>query len=102
MGACKNVLQMLRSNQSLVRLRDLEQSTALHVAAVSNRPTIVRFLLNYSAEVDAVDEASRTPLQLAAERGNQEIVELLLNAGANIDAQVGYISISGKRTFRTS
>ena len=90
MGACKNVLKMLRSNQSLVHLKDNGNSTALHVAVFSGRPTIVGFLLNISADVDvdAVDASKKTPLILAAELGNQEILELLLNAGANINAQV--------------
>ena len=46
-------------------------------------PTSVRVLLEFGAEVDALDEHRQTPLMVAAQWGELECIKLLLNAGAD-------------------
>lgn len=59
-------------------------SKPLHEAVYGDwgSPTSVRVLLEFGAEVDALDERGHTPLMLAASRGELECIKLLLAAGA--------------------
>ncbi|KAL6897202.1 ankyrin repeat-containing domain protein [Trichoderma evansii] len=47
--------------------------------------TIIKFLLENGAEVDAADESGQTPLIWAAKTGNEDVIKLLLENGAGID-----------------
>jgi len=57
-------------------------STALHWAALANRPDVARAVLAAGAAVDARDKDSRTPLILAVRLNNVAVVEALLQGGA--------------------
>ena len=59
--------------------------TALHWAALYGRFSIVRFLLNRGAAINAVNKMNQTSLQLAVYYGHQEIVEFLLSKGADVN-----------------
>ena len=47
----------------------------------------VRLLIDYGANVTAIDEIHRTPLHLAAFSGSTKTVQLLIEHGADVTAQ---------------
>lgn len=59
--------------------------TALHVACMFGRPTMVDLLLKYGSNVNACDYSGSTPLHYAAAKGYQNALLLLAHAGAHID-----------------
>lgn len=67
--------------------------TALHLAVMSKMPqeSIVSFLVQSGASVDARTTEGKTPLHLAAERGRHNIFKILLSAGADpyVKASIG-------------
>jgi Ankyrin repeats (3 copies) len=65
-----------------------EDGTALHASANSGAPTIVKWLLERGADVNARGRLGRTPLHLAAERNtSSKTVEILVECGADIHAK---------------
>ena len=58
--------------------------SALHLAAKSRHPTIVRLLIQAGASVDATDDDSEVALHIAARNGDVAVAEALL--GARVDA----------------
>lgn len=60
----------------------------LYLAVTSEAPEMVKVLVDYGADVDAIDSKDDrmiSLLHLAAARGNLPIAEILLDGGANID-----------------
>lgn len=57
--------------------------TALHWACKHGYVDMVRMLLHYHADFDAIDLMNRTPLSIAIQENHKEIVKLLLIHGAN-------------------
>lgn len=57
--------------------------TALLLASLEGKATVIDSLTSYGASVFARTDDGRTPLMLAAENGNIEAVEMLLGIGAN-------------------
>ena len=61
--------------------------TLLHHMAADGEIAKARLLLDYGADIDAVDDEYRsTPLGIAARRGQREMVRLLLERGADATA----------------
>ncbi|QQP53153.1 Palmitoyltransferase, partial [Caligus rogercresseyi] len=89
------------------RLRDGDNVTLLHWAAINGRLEIVEYLLEKGAELDAIGGDLRsTPLHWAARQGNMAMVVRLVQRGARTDirdgegamalhlgAQLGYMAI---------
>lgn len=63
--------------------------TSVEAGGITRHEVVVKLLLEYGADVDALDETSRTPLHLAATRGNEETARILMGSGADIDAKDG-------------
>jgi len=61
----------------------IDARTPLHNAAQWSSVEAVALLLDYHADVDAVDDEGDTPLHLAVKRGDIEIVRLLVDTGAD-------------------
>src|SRR5210317_1374191 len=53
---------ILKSNPDLNIRDQVYNGTPLYWAAIKNRPTTVKILLNYSAKVNVVDKMGNTPL----------------------------------------
>ena len=62
-------------------------ATLLHLAALHNRTRCVRVLVDFSADVDALDDLNMSPLAVGAWAGNEQVVRMLLDAGASLDAR---------------
>jgi ankyrin repeat protein len=66
--------------------RNEHHRTPLHHAAATNRPRIVRLLLDLGADANASDTTGAMPLTTASqEHGDPGIVSMLLAAGAKLD-----------------
>ena len=70
----------------LLRATEWDNATLLHDAVGHNCETLVTYLLDKGADVNAVKADGVTPLHIAAQRGNIGIAALLLNHGAKINA----------------
>ena len=71
-------------------------TTALHVAASKNHPSIVRLLLEKGrADIDRRNKDGETALALASAKGYKAVVELLLYRGAN----TGGVNLDGNTLF---
>ena len=62
--------------------RDHDLTTALHIASSYPKSSVIRVLLDYGANIDALDRSHQTPLYVAALEGHAKIVKLLLEEGA--------------------
>lgn len=59
-------------------------STPLHAAAEEDDEEIVKMLIEYGSDVNAVDANNATPLHMAARRRRFKIMKVLLEAGADV------------------
>ncbi|KAK7992745.1 GDPD-domain-containing protein [Apiospora saccharicola] len=58
--------------------------TPLQLACAEGHLTIAKHLIDYGAEIDAVDDEGNTVLEMAAERGSIDIIQLLLSKWARV------------------
>ena len=61
--------------------------SALHIASVYGKESILDLLLDNNATADIWNNQGYTPLMLAAGEGNSSIVEKLLSKGADLNAK---------------
>lgn len=81
---CKMSRRLLK-NSPTVTSRDSHGLTALHVASIHGKATIVESLIELGAAVNATDLNECTPLHYASSRGHQNALLLLLHSNANIN-----------------
>ncbi|MBC8245689.1 MAG: ankyrin repeat domain-containing protein [Verrucomicrobia bacterium] len=91
-GNAKEVQRLLNNganpNQKPTKLQGPNGLSALHVAAISDRVTIAKMLLEAGAKVTIRDDLlGGTPLFAAAGNASTTFVELLLEYGANIHSK---------------
>ncbi|KAK9282418.1 hypothetical protein L1049_005335 [Liquidambar formosana] len=79
-----------------VNLVDLENRTALHVAAVQGHVESLRFLVSIGGNTDISDSNGWTPLHYAAAEGHIDAVEFLLNCSLYVKYAV---TKEGKTAF---
>jgi hypothetical protein len=70
--------------------------TPLLMAVRGNYPAIVSLLLQYSPNVNAVDQEGMTALAIACKEGSTDIAFQLLAAGAYVNLQVGRDQVFNK------
>ncbi|KAK4187489.1 ankyrin repeat-containing domain protein [Podospora australis] len=68
----------------VLKSRDSEGCTPLHIAAESGDAAVVRELLSLGADLNAVDTIGRTPVHMAARYSKVEAVECLVELGADV------------------
>ncbi|KAF5841098.1 hypothetical protein DUNSADRAFT_14497 [Dunaliella salina] len=74
-----SVRKIISMYETAVTIKNNQDHTALHVAALKGNPEIVRELLRARAPHDALDGQGNTPMHLAAESGSVEVVAELLS-----------------------
>ncbi len=91
----------LASARAIVRARNPEGETLLHIAVKAEHPNVAMLLLEAGADINArtpreemqVEFTGRlvhgglTPLRLAVEAGNDDLVAVLIKAGAKVTAR---------------
>ncbi|XP_039301419.1 serine/threonine-protein phosphatase 6 regulatory ankyrin repeat subunit A, partial [Nilaparvata lugens] len=87
----KNSVQCLellvnRFGSQVVALKDKQQRTPLHIAALVNSLPCARLLLRHRASLEACDAQGRTPLVCAAARGHHHVIRALLEKKASVRA----------------
>jgi ankyrin repeat protein len=60
-----------------------EQTSPLHIAAINGRPEIVKFCVGNGCPVNERDGYGMTPLHYAAKRPNLHVVQCLIECGAD-------------------
>ena len=87
----KYIIQDQEDEQSTIEILknydieiDIDGGTPLHQAINHNKNTVVMYLINNGANVDALYEGDYTPLMSAIDRKNNEMAKLFLEHGANV------------------
>lgn len=65
---------------------DSEKWTSLHAACAAGNLEIVRTLISYKSQLEAVNNKGQTAIHMAVFSGSDEIVQALIRAGANVNA----------------
>lgn len=77
---------MLLTQGIAPNIKDKDGKTALHDAAILNKPSMMKSLLNANLNIEASDNVDMTPLHYAALYARPEIISILAQHGAQIDA----------------
>jgi len=80
-GDCSRVRRMLVSGASVHSYDEAFERTALHHAAHHGHADCASLIVEFGADVEAVDLHQETPLHLAAERGHTDMIEVLCRVG---------------------
>lgn len=84
LAAVLEILEGDEANYQLLQKADYAGNTAVHLAAMSASPEIIRELLTRGASVHLRNSANNTPLFLARRTANRECIELLEGAGGHL------------------
>ena len=71
----------------LLKEKDEQNNTALHLACVNKHPDVTDLLLRHKLSVSEVNNEGQSPLHLASENGCLECVNLLIRNGSG-DAKI--------------
>ncbi|XP_026751581.2 ankyrin repeat domain-containing protein 27-like [Galleria mellonella] len=82
---CSKISKNVLKTSPTVASRDSHGLTALHIACIHGKATIVESLIDMGSNVNATDVNECTPLHYASSRGHQNALLLLLHSGANIN-----------------
>ena len=87
-----DVLKLLRDKEAQVNAKNVNGSTALHLACLNQYSNVVKILLHFDASPDAQEETFaglQAPLHVAVAKNNYAICKLLLESGANPNLRDG-------------
>lgn len=68
-----------------LQLRNVNQETCGHLASALNKPEILKEVIKYGANANAVDVDGNTALHIAVQENHDECVNAILNSGNDID-----------------
>jgi uncharacterized protein len=83
---------------SSVAAKDVDDTTALHWAALKNNDAMVAALLAAGAKPDVKSRFNVTPISLAAQNGNATMLARMLDAGADVNGT----SVEGQTILMTA
>jgi ankyrin repeat protein len=81
-GRQEVVQLLLKRRGEYVEAPDADRETALHLAAYYGHLQVTRLLLDYGADVHALNNNGKAPFKLASKEGYHEDAQLLLEPGA--------------------
>jgi ankyrin repeat protein len=85
-GDLQKVQELIKADPDAVNLKDNSGRTPLHWAARNDHLSVVRFLVENGADVNAEDNRGIIPLYYSVWLGeNYEIAECLVNSGADVN-----------------
>jgi ankyrin repeat protein len=82
----ENLVALLLAKGVDVNTVNLDNSTALHLAAHRGHKAVAELLIIRGADVNSVDHRDRTPLYKAARSGHEAVTELLIIRGADVNS----------------
>ena len=88
-AANREVADLLLAHGANLKMVEENGLSLLHLAAIIDVASAVRYLLKRGIDVNIRDGFGRTPLHLAAMKGNTKIIECLLDNGADPNAKDG-------------
>lgn len=91
-GHSSIVLELLKNNRDSVHLRNDLKETPLHLAAYHGHLLLVDLLLDYNADIDAVNKDGETCLFYAVRRKMPAVIRLLIQRGRRLLIDRIYIS----------
>ncbi|KAK9706871.1 hypothetical protein RND81_07G157500 [Saponaria officinalis] len=83
-GDVEGIKELVEECAADVNFRDIDDRTALHVAACQGYGEVVELLIQLKADVDSMDRWGSTPLADAIYYKNHEVVKLLEDNGAKL------------------
>ncbi|GIL72919.1 hypothetical protein Vretimale_4568 [Volvox reticuliferus] len=81
---CKQIAMTWNVKVKEPAVMDYDRRTPLHVAAAEGAYSVVEWLVQEGADVNAIDRHGRTPLEEAARNDHGEVVRLLIQFGGNV------------------
>jgi transient receptor potential cation channel subfamily A member 1 len=83
------ILKLMAESQSetfinIINFTDILGMTPLHKAAAFDHIAVARYLVEYGADINAMDNEKRTPLMLASIRKSNEMICYFIEKGANL------------------
>jgi len=89
-GDVAAVRKLLKSDATLIAVRDAKNLTPLQVAASRGQSKVAQLLIDYGADIHGPSEdGDWTPLVFAAYRGHTEVARVLIENGAGVTAGDG-------------
>lgn len=85
-GHLDAVKAAVKADPTVLKARDWDDATLLHVAVGQNQKEIAAYLLDEGIDANVVTKDKLTPLHIAAQNGNIPIAQLLLDHKAKINA----------------
>jgi 7,8-dihydropterin-6-yl-methyl-4-(beta-D-ribofuranosyl)aminobenzene 5'-phosphate synthase len=89
-GDIDTVKKLLNKNPDLLKTKDENGITPMHVAANGGHKEIIELLLSKGADANIKDNNGRTPLFFAAGNGSIDICTLLIEKGAQVNVANKY------------
>lgn len=83
-GKTQDAIALLKGKPNLSYQDKPERMTALHWAAMRGDTVLIKALINYGADINAVNYYAATPLLLACDRNHTVDALALISAGANV------------------
>ncbi|EKX73782.1 ankyrin repeat domain containing protein [Theileria equi strain WA] len=84
-GNLEAIKEILKDDPNMVNVTTPEGLTPLHLAADRGFDHIVKLLIKYGADINAVDDNGDTALHVAIESEQQEIIKILIDNNANTE-----------------
>lgn len=82
---CLHVL--LKSDKTVIDLKDYHEFTALHLACEFAHVECVRLLIEHKANIQAKNMKSQMPMHMAAKSQSVDCIDMLIKAGADVNAR---------------